>query len=115
VIPLYIVSTPSDISETGLHILLDPFWVPNNLIEDHLTTVLHEILENLCKDTPHDTEGTDLLVTRFNGNYGAAIALARIVDVNGNISKFTRQIHKTCLTDAAVARVSMVGPAGCGD
>jgi hypothetical protein len=63
-------------------------------------------LENLRKDAPRDTKGTDLLVARFNGNHGAALALAHIVD--GDVSKFTRQIHTTCLTDAAVARAAMV-------
>jgi hypothetical protein len=50
--PLYVISTPSDIPETGLYILLDPFWVPNNLIEEHLTADLNGILQNLRKDAP---------------------------------------------------------------
>jgi hypothetical protein len=103
--PPYVISTSSDIPETGLHILLDPFWVPNNLVEEHPTADLNSILENLRKDTPRDTEGTDLLVARFNGNHGAALALAHIVD--GDVFKFARHINKTCLTDAAVARTTM--------
>ncbi|KAJ7705661.1 hypothetical protein B0H14DRAFT_3027330 [Mycena olivaceomarginata] len=90
---------------TGLHILLDPFWVPNNLVEEHPTADLNSILENLHKDAPRDTEGTDLLVARFNGNHGAALALAHIV--NGDVFNFARHINKTCLTDAAVARTTM--------
>ncbi|KAJ7735449.1 hypothetical protein B0H14DRAFT_2994903 [Mycena olivaceomarginata] len=90
---------------TGLHILLDPFWVPDNLIEERPTADLNSILENLRKDAPRDTEGTDLLVARFNGNHGAALALAHIVD--GDVFNFMRHVNKTCLTDAAVARTTM--------
>ncbi|KAJ7796371.1 hypothetical protein B0H14DRAFT_2915560 [Mycena olivaceomarginata] len=78
---------------TGLHILLDPFWVPDNLIEERPTADLNSILENLRKDAPRDTEGTDLLVARFNGNHGAALALAHIVD--GDVFNFARHINKT--------------------
>ncbi|KAJ7667230.1 hypothetical protein B0H14DRAFT_3074024 [Mycena olivaceomarginata] len=79
-----------------LHILSRPFWVPITS-EEHPTADLNSILENLRKDAPRDTEGTDLLVT--------PLASAHIVD--GDVFNFARHINKTCLTDAAVARTTM--------
>ncbi|KAJ6475596.1 hypothetical protein C8R45DRAFT_1010432 [Mycena sanguinolenta] len=92
-------------ANTGLHMLLDSYWCPSNLVEGHRTREWVSVWEELRDDQPVDGSNTRLPLARYEGNRSAAHGVLRAL--NPALETFARAVFRRTLTKATRERQEM--------
>ncbi|KAJ6450932.1 hypothetical protein C8R45DRAFT_1113855 [Mycena sanguinolenta] len=89
-------------AHTGLHMLLDPFWNVDQLVEGRLTLEWVSIWAALREEQPTNDDNVRLPLAQYEANRAAAMGVLRAL--NPKLATFARTVFRRTKTNATTQR-----------